>query len=143
MKRLFYLPFLFILLLNCKKDKIDTEPEEIMKPLVGKWYLAENERTINGDKGWIPFVGFENVYLNFRYDGVILDDNGKASCCATKIFNINNTRYEVVPRAAVSYSDDCSTIYCSSCPSYDIEINVSEMIISYCDSSRAKFIKVN
>lgn len=142
MKRFLYIPLLFILLLNCKKDKIDSQPEEIMKPLVGKWYLAETGKSVNGLTVWTPFPGSEAVYLNFRFDGVLLDENGKASCCAPKIFTINNTRFQVIPRAAISYSADCSAVYCSSCPFYEIEVNGNEMFLTYCDSSRARYIRV-
>ncbi|WP_159470631.1 hypothetical protein [Dyadobacter sp. 3J3] len=140
MKRLFYIPLLLILLLNCKKDKIDTQPDEIMKPLVGKWHLTETEETVNGKKMWVP-VTLTTVYVTFRFDGILLDEKEMVGCCATKIYNINNTKFEVIPRAAVPYYD-CSTVYCAACPSYDIEFNGNEMIISRCNSARSKYIRV-
>lgn len=143
MKRFLYIPLLFILLINCKKDKIDSQqPDEIMKPLVGKWRLTEVEQVVNGQNVWVPFVGYEAVYAIFRYDGIELFQNGEASCCAPKIYNINNTRYEVVPKSEVTYSFDCSLVDCIPCLSYDIEINGNEMLISRCSSARSKYLKV-
>lgn len=144
MKRLFYIPLLFLLLLNCKKDKIDTEPEEIMKPLVGKWRLTEVEQIVNEEKVWVPFVGYEAIYMNFRFDGILLDENGKAFCCVPQIYNINNTRFEVKPRASVSYSANCSTTNCgvAFCPTYDIEVSSNEMTISNCNSFKSKYLKL-
>lgn len=142
MKKLFYIPLLFILLLNCKNDKIDTQPDEIMKPLVGKWYLAETEQMVNGEKVWVPFTALKAVYLNFRFDGLMLDENSKASCCAPQIYNINNTIFEVRRRAAVSYVADCSTLYCDFfCYTYDIEVAGNEMIISSCNSLKSKYFR--
>ncbi|MFC6193988.1 hypothetical protein ACFP1I_20405 [Dyadobacter subterraneus] len=144
MKRFFYFPLLFILLLGCKKDKIDTQPDEIMKPLVGKWYLAEVEQLVNGEKVWVPFVGYEKIFMNFRFDGILLDENGKTFCCVPQIYNINNTRFEVKPRAAVSYSANCSTTNCgvAFCSIYDITVSSEEMTISNCNSFKSRYLKV-
>lgn len=143
MKRFFYIPLLFLFLFNCKKDKIDTQPDEIMKPLVGKWYLTEVEQIVNGEKVWVPFAGNEAVYTNFRYDGVELYENGKASCCAPSTYIINNTRFEVKPRAAVSFSTNCATFNCGVvfCSTYNIEVNGNQMMIARCSSARSKYLK--
>ena len=141
MKRFLYIPLIFLFLFNCKKDKIDTRPDEIMKSLVGKWYLTEVEQIVNGEKVWVPFNGIEKLYTIFRFDGVELYENGKAGCCAPNIYYINNTRYEVVPKTEVSYSSDCSLIYCMSCPSYDIEVNGNQMMIARCSSARSKYLR--
>ncbi|WP_159470633.1 hypothetical protein [Dyadobacter sp. 3J3] len=141
MKRLFYIPLLILFLFNCKKDKIDTQPDEIMKPLVGRWNLKETEQIVNGEKVWVPFAGSEAVYTNFRFDGIELDENGKASCCAPKIYNINNTIFEVTPRVAVAYDYDCTLVDCMPCPSYDIEVNGNQMMISRCSLARSKYRK--
>ncbi|TKT91493.1 hypothetical protein [Dyadobacter frigoris] len=128
-------------MINCKKDKIDAQPDEIMKPLVGKWYLTEVEQIVNGEKVWVPFAGYEAIYTNFRFDGVELYENGKASCCAPKTYYINNTRYEVVPKKEVSYSFDCSLVDCMPCPSYTIEVNGNQMMIARCSSARSKYLR--
>ncbi|MCF0057285.1 hypothetical protein [Dyadobacter sp. CY356] len=143
MKRFFYIPLLFLFLCNCKKDKINTQPDEIMKPLVGKWYLVEVEQIVNGEKVWVPFAGYETVYLNFRFDGILIDENGKTGCCSPYIYIINNRRFEVKPRTSVSYSANCSTFNCgvAFCSTYNIEPNGNQMMIARCSSARSKYVR--
>ena len=141
MKRLFYIPLLFILLFGCKKDKIDMQPDEIIEPLVGKWLLTESEQSVNGKKVWQPVNSNDPQYLVFRFDGVMFDKDGNAACCAPKELSINGNLFTIQPKTKVIY-DNCVAVLCLYCPVFDIEYVGNQMIISYCGAGRVKYNKM-
>jgi hypothetical protein len=142
MKKLLYFSLLLIFLTGCKNDKDDNTPEPLIKPLVGKWLLKQTELTVNGKKVWQPAPASQPVYLLFRSDGIILNADGKASCCGPKELKINGGLYEIKPQTTVVYSLDCTAVDCFACPTFDIEYAGNEMIISSCFDTRIKYVRV-
>ncbi|MBE9461192.1 hypothetical protein ACFP1I_20400 [Dyadobacter subterraneus] len=140
MKRLFYIPLLFILLFGCKKDKIDMQPDEIIEPLVGKWLLTESEQSVNGKKVWQPVNSNDPQYLVFRFDGVMFDKDGFANCCTPKELSINGNSFTIQPKRKVVYGK-CAAVSCAYCAVWGIEYSGNEMILNYCFGVREKYIK--
>lgn len=140
MKRLFYIPLLFLFLFNCKKDKVDIQPDEIIKPLVGEWVLTEREQLVNGKKVWRPVLTFNLEYLIFRSDGVMFDINGFASCCGPKELSINGSSFIVEPKTNVGYGH-CANVNCAYCAVLDIDYSGDQMILTYCSGAKFKYFR--
>ncbi|GLU51949.1 hypothetical protein [Dyadobacter frigoris] len=140
MKRLFYIPLLFIFLFNCKNDKIDARQDEIIKPIVGQWRLTEIEQEVKDKKIWQPVDSITSQYLVFRSDGVMFDKNGIANCCGPKELSINGASFRIKPKTKVNY-DHCAAANCAYCAVMDIEYSGDQMIITNCNPVRFKYIK--
>lgn len=140
MKRLFYIPLLFILLVNCKKDNVDAQPDEIIKPIVGEWLLTETEQVVNGKKVWQPAKTMNLEYLVFRSDGVMFDKDGYANCCAPQKLSINGNSYTIQPETKVLY-EKCVNVSCVYCEVLNIDYSGDQMILTYCFGARVKYIK--
>ncbi|MCF0057286.1 hypothetical protein [Dyadobacter sp. CY356] len=140
MKKLFYIPLLFIFLFNCKKDNVDAQPDEIIKPIVGQWRLAEIEQEVKGKKNWQPVDSITSQYLVFRSDGVMFDKNGIANCCGPKELSINDAFFRIRPKTEVNYNH-CSAANCEYCAVMDIDCSGDQMIITNCSGPRFKYIK--
>jgi hypothetical protein len=141
MKKLLYFSFLFILLSGCK-DKDDKEPVPLIKPIIGKWLVAETEVTVNGTKVWQPASASQSVYVIFRSDGVVLNGDGKANCCGTKELKVNGSIFEIKPETEVAFYINCELVNCYACPVLDIEYAGNEMIINTCFGTRIKYFRV-
>ncbi|GLU51948.1 hypothetical protein [Dyadobacter frigoris] len=142
MKRLLYIPLLLILLLGCKSNENDSAtPQSLVTSLSGKWLMTETEVTVNGKKVWQVVNTLTPVYLIFRSDGVMLDGDGKASCCGPNALSINGNFFKIEPQSEVTYSLDCAAVDCLACPVLDIEYSGNQMIITYCIGGRVKYIK--
>jgi hypothetical protein len=141
MKQFIYLSLLLMMLSNCKESE-DTPPMSLATQTVsGKWLLKETEQIVNGKLVWQPSNALSPGYIIFRSDGVIMNEEGKVSCCAPKLLNINNKQFEIKPDKAFEYAEDCSQIFCGSCPVWDIELKGDEMIISPCQVPRNKYVR--
>lgn len=140
MKRYFYIPLLFLFLFNCKKDKVDSQSDEIINPIVGQWLLTEAEQVVNGKKVWQPVTPTNPQYLVFRSDGVMFDKNGIANCCGPKELSINGASFRIKPKTKVNY-DHCASANCANCTFMDIDYSGNQMIITNCNPVRFKYIK--
>lgn len=142
MKKLLYIPLLFIFLVACKSNKEEAEPTSLIDPLVGKWLVKEIELTVNGNKVWQPASPSQPEYLIFRSDGVMLDVNEKASCCGPRELKINGSLYEIKPQTEVVYSLNCAAVDCVGCPVLDVEYFGNEMITSCYLGPRVKYVRI-
>lgn len=141
MKRLIYIPLFLLMALACAdKDDMVRENMDIPNSEV-RWILTETEQTVNGKKVWMPAQTMQPGYLIIRNDGVILNGDGKASCCSPKSLLINNSLFEVKPQAAIAYVSDCSTVICAPCPVWEIEMKGNEMIVAQCQNPRNKYVR--
>ena len=141
MKRLIYIPLFLIIVFACAENNDAERPVAALPTSDSKWLLTETEQLVNGKKVWVAVSTLQPEFLVFRYDGMILNGDGKASCCYPKNLLINNTSYEVKPQSAVSYTSDCSSVICAPCPIWDIEMKGSEMIIAQCQNPRNKYVR--
>lgn len=142
MKRLLYIPLLLIFLLGCKSNENDAAtPQGLVASIEGKWLMTETEVTVNGKKVWQAVNTLTPVFLIFRSDGVILDGDGKASCCGPNELSINGTSYKIQPQSAVTYNANCAAVNCVACPVLDIEYSGNQLIITYCIGGRVKYVK--
>lgn len=139
MKRLFYIPLFLIIGFACADNQDAVQPDFFAPASDTKWLLIETEQSVNGKKTWTAVNTLQPEYLIFRNDGVILNGDGKASCCSPKSLLINNQTYEIKPQSAVVYVNDCTTVICAPCPVWDIEMNGDEMIIAQCQNPRNKY----
>lgn len=141
MKRLLYFSLFLLTLSNCKDDA-DAVPQNLStQSLPGKWLLTETEQTINGKQVWQAANIARPEYIIFRSDGVILNEKEEANCCSPTVLNINNKKFEIIPQQPVNYTEDCSQIFCGSCPVWDIEMKGNEMIISKCQTPRSRYVR--
>lgn len=136
MKRILYALLLPILLVGCKKEK-DPAPLPVIKEIVGKWRLDALEKTVNGQKVWEKVSYDPPTYLAFRFDGVILDNKGLPWCCSPETLIVNGTSFRVDPLAKVPTNPQCALVNCYSCPSWDLQRNENELIIT----SSCEFMK--
>jgi len=141
MKRLFYIPLFLLIALACSDDKDAVQADSAIPNSDTKWLLTETEQNVNGKKVWTAVNTLQPEYIIFRYDGVILNGDGKASCCSPKSLLINNKTFEIKPQSEISYNVDCAAVFCAPCPVWDVEMNGSEMIIAQCQNPRNKYIR--
>lgn len=128
MKRILYALLLPILLVGCKKD--DFEPTALIKDLVGKWRLVAMETTVNGQKVWENASETRESYLVFRFDGVILKENGNRPCCAPGSLLVNGVPFTIKPLAPVPMLDGCINVLCSYIPNLILQQNADTLIVT-------------
>ena len=140
MKKLLFALMISLVLVACKKDNPEPEPE--IAAIVHKWKYAAYEKTVDGKKIWVPADGEPN-YISFRFDGLILGSNGLPPCCSPKAYYLNGVLFEIKPKATVPINVQCSFVDCIGCDTWDIEQTGNELIISLCKpfaDRRAKYI---
>ncbi|WAC14678.1 hypothetical protein [Dyadobacter pollutisoli] len=121
-----------MMLAACKKDRNDDPLPEIAS-IAGKWRMTEVEKTENGKTSWYPVVYYDSpVYITFRFDGVILDNNGLPYCCGPDSLKINGVPFEIVPKADLPANPSCAFVDCATCPTWEITQSGDEMIVGAC-----------
>lgn len=140
MKRLFYIPFVLFIIFSCKDEKDGQVSASMASDYIsGKWLLTETEQVVNGKLVWQPVVSLKPSYLVFRADGAILDENGEGYCCPPSVLVINGNKFNVTGKAVPA--GVCSTVLCASCLTWDVDVSGNTMLITYCSSSRSKFVR--
>jgi hypothetical protein len=140
MKKLLFALMIPLVLVGCKKDNPEPEPE--IRSIVSTWKQIAYETTVNGNKVWVPTQG-EPGFLTFRFDGLILDSKGLPACCAPKAYYLNGVFFEVKPKAEVPINEQCALVDCVGCSTWNIEQTENELIVSLCEplKSRSKYIR--
>jgi len=141
MKKLLFALMISLVLVACKKDYPDPEPE--IAGIVHRWKRIAYENTVNGEKVWVPIDG-EPDYISFRFDGLILGSDGLPPCCAPKAYYLNGVLFEVKPKAEVPVNMQCISVDCIGCDTWDIEQTENELTISLCEpftARRSKYIR--
>ncbi|WP_221391644.1 hypothetical protein [Dyadobacter sp. NIV53] len=139
MKQFIAYLLLILLLSDCKKSAVDPETLPEIKNIAGKWRSDSYERTINGKKVWEKVTA---NYIIFRFDGVLLENNGLPACCTPESYNINGKPFQIVPKTPLDHNPQCDLIDCIICESWDIEQIDNEMIITYCImGGRIKYVR--
>lgn len=140
MKKLLCVLMLPLLLITCKKD--DPEPEPEIASIVGKWRHIAYETTVDGEKVWVPAEP-QIQTITFRYDGLILGSDGLPPCCRPKSYHVNGVFFKVIPKTTVPGNAQCAFVDCIGCETWDIEQAGNDLIITLCEptSSRSKYIR--
>jgi hypothetical protein len=140
MKKLLFALMISLILVACKKNNREPEPE--IAAIVNTWKQTAYEKTVNGAKIWVPVDG-EPHYISFRFDGLILDSKGLPLCCAPKAYYVNGVLFKVQPKAEVPFNEQCALVDCIGCGAWDIEQTGNELILSYCEpiKTRSKYIR--
>jgi hypothetical protein len=144
MKRLLYVPILVMILLGCKSNENDSVAVQsaALQSLVGKWLMTETEQIINGKLVWTKAATLTPVYLSFSPEGVPLDSDGLAFCCAPNELYVNGSNIKIDQKAKLIYFNEaCAKVNCISCPTMDIEQSGNEIIVSYCQGARIKYVR--
>lgn len=136
--------YIFLLLLlatasfwsGCKKESREAAPE--MDKLVGKWKGAAYQTVENGEVVWKEWHAEEEGYLEFRSDGILLDEKGLPPCCLPRRYNIDGKRFEAIPTAPVEDNPLCYLVDCASCSELNIEWVGADRIVTYCAESKFK-----
>ena len=141
MKKMLFALMISLVLISCKKD--DPEPEPEIAAIAHRWKLTAYEKIVDGKKIWVPIDG-EPDYISFRFDGLILDSNGLPPCCSPRAYYLNGVLFEVKPKAEVPTNSYCISVDCIGCDTWDIEQTGNELIISLCEpftDRRSKYIR--
>ncbi|GAB3167819.1 hypothetical protein [Telluribacter humicola] len=113
---------IFVLLIWGCTTKEDVSPE-VVKPLVGTWRVAAYEKTVNDEMEWVE-LPIENTYkLQFREDGVVLDEAGLPICCGPSALRINGTLFQIKPATSLPDNPTCQLVNCAICEVWDITLN--------------------
>lgn len=141
MRKLLFVLMMLAGLVGCKKDDGPEALPEIAS-LVGRWKTAAYENVVDGAKVWVAVSG-EASYLNFRYDGVILDSKGLPACCAPGAYYLNGVLFKVDPKEAVPKNPQCALVDCIGCDTWSMEQTGNELILSICNPNglRAKYVR--
>ena len=100
---------------NCKKDAPAEPPKEIAG-IVGAWRSTEYTE-MRGDtiiKHVIPKERSRVIII--RFDGVILDEDGKQSCGTPDSYLLNTKLIEVKPLIPIPTRMDCTGLVGVPCP---------------------------
>ncbi|CAG4993786.1 hypothetical protein DYBT9275_01234 [Dyadobacter sp. CECT 9275] len=141
MKSVLHISLLLLLVLGCKKDDADGPVNSFATGLEGRWKLVETEKGVVGNQGWVAVPGEQADYLIFRSDGVLIDSTGLPACCSPIAFIINQKLFEIKPQAPLAANPACSSRNCVLCPTWDIQYSGNELVVSYCDSPRRKYVR--
>lgn len=139
MKNFLFSSILLFVLVACKKDGPNPDPE--IKEIVGKWKRIAIEKNVNGSNIWVPTDG-EPLYIVFRYDGVIFDENGCRNC-APNSYYVNGKLFQVIPKEDAGSNASCPMVDCIACTIWDIDQSNNELIITLCEphNRRSKYIR--
>jgi len=127
MKRYLYILLVPLLLLNCKKEPA---PLPAIKEVVGRWRLDAVEKTVNGQQIWEKVPADPPSHLVFRFDGVILDENGLPWCCVPDSLIVNGTPFKIKPLASIPENPQCHLVDCAACSSWDLEQKENELTLT-------------
>ncbi|GAB2802744.1 hypothetical protein GCM10027275_56260 [Rhabdobacter roseus] len=112
---------LFLVLLGC--HRVEKVSPEGLKPLVGRWRLVAQRNLQSEEKEWVEVPSGKGAFTIIRYDGVILDSQGRGLCCGTDILWLNGTKYLIEPQEEVPYNEACRYIDIAWCPLWDIVLD--------------------
>jgi hypothetical protein len=135
-KQLVFIAFLLTAVTGCKKDKAD--PLAKLEEIAGRWKVTETEDLQNGKKVWQKTNN--TWFINFREDGIVVDNNGNLVCCPPNQLTINGVTIQLPPATDLT-SPSCSSVRCSGCMNWEIEQRGNEIIVSVCNSSRVKYVR--
>lgn len=139
MRKALFILLVAICLSNCKQDA--EEPNAELESIVGKWRLIEKEVEINGQKIWQKASDQLPYTFSINPVGVVLDNSGLPACCSPKSFMLNGTVINIESAAELPVNPTCATVNCAPCDVWDMNQTGNELIISYCELERAKYIK--
>ncbi|GGB96508.1 hypothetical protein [Dyadobacter sediminis] len=114
-KTLFILTFLAFV--QCRESrKVDPEPLPEIASIAGKWRVIAYSRA-SGDSLITDTVTTENAaFYVFRYDGVLVNENGYRPCCLPQNYFLNENFFEAKPLKPVESDPACQYVYCGGCP---------------------------
>ncbi|WP_221393325.1 hypothetical protein [Dyadobacter sp. NIV53] len=116
-------------------------PQASFSSVAGTWRLIEIEKGGFGQKIWEVAAVNSAKNLVFREDGAILDSRNLSVCCGPTSLLINGDFFEIKPALAIAVNPLCAVVNCTSCPTWEIEWNKNQLIISYCDGTREKYAR--
>ena len=129
MKWIKYL-LLFLVLAGC--NRVEKVSPEALKPLVGRWQLVAQRNLQSEEKEWVEVPAAEASFLIIRYDGVVLDAEGRGLCCGPGTLKLNGTEYPIEPKAEVPFNDVCALVNCAGCPVWDIALDGDTFVLTGC-----------
>jgi len=128
-------------LTNCKKDAPEEIPPEI-SGIVGKWRSVEYTKLMGDSIATGPIPRELSRVIIFRFDGVMLEEDGMQPCGTPNTYLLNNQVIEVKPHAPIPRTMDCTGMTGITCPEY-FKINqrsANEIVTEYC-SVRLKYMR--
>lgn len=117
---------------NCKKDEPGPPPE--VASIVGRWRTVEYTE-VKGDSILTHSIPKEQSrIIIFRFDGVMLEENGKQSCGTPGAYLLNDKLIEVKPQEPVPTTIDCTGLVGIWCPEYFkiIQRSSNEIATEWC-----------
>jgi hypothetical protein len=114
---------------------VDTES------VAGTWHLSEKEMGSFGKKYWIDAQGTSKDIRVILPDGSILDADSLMICCAPTSLLINKRLVELKPNPSLTVNPLCALMECVSCPTWDLEWAGNQLVITYCDGTRLKYLR--
>nr|WP_295921995.1 hypothetical protein [uncultured Dyadobacter sp.] len=140
----YLLLLLTILALTDCKDKKDPGPLPELQELVGKWRLVGYEH-VNGDTVMKESVRKENSQLvQFRYDGILLNELGQSSCCSPSSYLLNGQVFDIKTiGAAPPTSQQCYLVLCGTCPQWQLTLQGDSLAVQVCTDSKMMYLREN
>ncbi|GAB2802730.1 hypothetical protein GCM10027275_56240 [Rhabdobacter roseus] len=131
---------LLALLLGCRREQ-EVSPEAL-KPLVGRWQLVAYEQNQGGVRTWVEVPAAEALILQVRFDGVLLDGQGLAWCCAPPAIQLNGTLIDIIPRAEVPRNLICDLADCMGCATLDLDLDADTLLLTSCNGGQMRYARV-
>lgn len=144
MKQFAYIFLLMISMAACKSNEEANLNYGIDSyGITGTWRLTGVEQgAVGQNSSWVDLSADSTKDVIFRYDFVLMTPTGLPACCAPTSLTINGNFVEIKPTTALAPNPDCSKINCTNCLIWDLKLSGNEMIISRCNTPRARYKRI-
>jgi hypothetical protein len=141
MTRLLLSILIILAFAGCRKENNPIPLEEIAS-IVGKWRVVEY-RQVRGDSTTTQQVPKQNSWVyEFRYDGVVLNENGYVPCCLPSLYFLNGNEFKPKPAKPAELDPSCAYSLCAACPEMKItQTSPDSLTIETCQGSFTTFAR--
>jgi hypothetical protein len=143
MKRSSLLILLVVTLAFCKNKKEEPQPLPELTGIVSKWRLVSTE-SVRGDSVIVQQAApGEARIIAFRYDGILVNEAGQATCCAPAAYILNGVKFEIKPIGTAPPMDpQCIYVDCWSPPEWKLTQEGDTLIIESVANYKEKYVRV-
>lgn len=142
MKGLLYIALIFTGVFGCKSEDANVKLPPSVAELGGPWKLIAEEQGFVGQSAWVDVKQDSAYNIIFRSDGLLLNAKGLPACCAPTSLTINGIFFEIKPSGQLAPNPECTSVKCTNCPLWDIQIAGSEMTITKCKDVKRKYLRI-
>lgn len=138
-----YFVLIVLAFVQCRENRnVDPVPLPEIASIAGKWRVVAYSQAL-GDSMITDTVARENAaFYVFRYDGVLVNENGYMPCCLPRNYFLNGNFFEATPLKPVEYDPGCQYVYCAGCPEMTITTPTADnLLIETCQGTFTSLVR--